>query len=269
MNKLLLNYFRHFPIDYGKHLLINHIKLPEEVIYYTGNDGVKYKLDPRDHVMSQIYLRGVYEKNTIRHLLKLIKPGDIFVDVGTNIGAYSLVIGKNLPTGKVISFEPNPKALAFLEENIKLNKLNNIQVNKMGLSDKNETAVLFTPSLTTASINKHQNSGEKSTIELTTLDEFCEKNNITNIDILKIDIEGHEFKCLEGAKDIISKSKKMILIMEIDDNCLNIGMKKEDLFNYVIQLGFKAFLPKGYPFSMKEVNTLPNDYKDNIIFIKK
>lgn len=226
-------------------------------------------MDTTDHVMRQLFLMGRYEKNTIRHVLKLSQPGDLFVDIGANIGAYSVVLAYQLKKGKVIAFEPNPRALEFLEKNIALNNLKNIQIERKGLSDKVEDATLYSPSLTTASINKHQDSDVKSSIELTTLDLYCRSNGIDNIDILKIDIEGNEFKCLEGAKEIIGKSRNMKLILEIDDNCLNVGMKKEDLFNYVMEMGFRAFLPKGYPFAMKEISSLSEDYKDNIIFVKR
>lgn len=269
MNNLILNYCRNFPLDYGKSQLLKYTRVPNEIVHIKNKHGIQYKLDPSDHVMKQIYQRGVYENNTLRHLLRLIKPSDTFVDVGANIGAYSLALSRHLKTGKIIAFEPNPKALEFLEENIRLNKLKNITVNKLGLSDQKETAVLYSTSLATASINKHQETGHQDTIHLTTLDSYCEENKIEEINVLKIDIEGHEFKALQGAKNIINNSKKMILIMEIDDNCLNVGISKNELFSYVVELGFKAFVPRGFPFKMREVDSLPNDYTDNILFIKE
>lgn len=269
MSKLILKYLRSFPVDFGKHNFVNLVKVPEGIVDIVNMYGVKFRLDPSDHVMRQIFLRGVYEKNTIRHVLKNLKKTDTFVDVGTNIGAYTLNISKHLTAGKVISFEPSPKALSFLEENIELNSFTNITVVKKGLSNKKETATLYFPSLTTASINKFQDSDQKSEIELTTLDDYCEENGVENIDILKIDIEGHEFKCLEGARRIIEKSKTMMLIMEIDDNCVNVGMEKKELFDYVVAMGFRAFLPKGYPLGMKEIEMIDPTHKDNIIFIKK
>ena len=268
MNDLILNYCRNFPLDYGKGSLLKYIKIPDEIVYVKNKYGTEYKLDPSDHVMKQIYQRGVYENNTLRHLLKLAKPTDTFVDVGANIGAYSLAMSKHLTEGRVIAFEPNPKALEFLEENIKINKLTNIMVNKVGLSDKKETAILYSTSLATASINKHQETGKQETIELLTLDSFCEENKIEKIDLLKIDVEGHEFKCLEGAKEIFKKSKNMILVMEIDDNCLNVGITKNELFKYVTDLGFRGFVPRGFPFNMRAVDSLPENYHDNIVFIK-
>ncbi len=250
LQKGILWYLRYFPIDYGKGLLDKIIDLPAEgsnVLFKTPN-GIWFTLDLRDHVMRQIFLRGIYERNTYRHLSKLAKPYMNFIDVGANIGAYTLNMGKLLTKGKVFSFEPNPRTLVFLKENIKINQLNNINIVEMGLSDKDEIAHLYTPSLTTASINKNQTSSEKEVIQLTTLDAYCDKYNIPNVDILKIDIEGHEMKCLHGAINLMKKTKKMILVVEIDNNCERAGYSRDELFDFIIRMGFNAHAPKGAPF---------------------
>lgn len=265
---LILSYLRRFPIDYGKQFIEGMVKIPSGTFYYTNPMGLQFLIDPREHVMRQIYLKGMYEKNTLLKLIGLARKGDTFVDVGANVGAYALPMSRYLGEGKVIAFEPNPRAIRFLEENIKLNHSQNIQLEKMGLSDVNEEATLFTPSLTTASINKHVGSNEQEKIILTTLDEYCETNKIAHVELMKIDVEGHEFKCLQGAKNIIRQSKRMVLVMEIDDNCLHAGITRDELFQSIISMGFKAYLPKGYPRKMKHTSMIPESYTDNVIFIK-
>jgi len=270
LNKLLLYYLRRFPIDYKKDWVKKHVKLPQEKhnVEYKSPNGITYYLNLTDHVMRCIYLMGIYEKNTIRHLIKLIKPDMIIVDVGANIGAYTLGLSKYLSSGQIYAFEPNPRTLKFLKKNIEVNQLKNVRIIELGLSDREETAMLNTPSLAQASINKFKASDQVEAIKLVTLDKFCEENNINNIDILKIDIEGHEKKCLDGAAMIIDKSKNMVIIMEIDDNCYQAGYNKTFLFNYLINKGFTGYLPKGWPFKMKKITSFNENYTDNIIFIK-
>lgn len=268
MKNIILKYLRHFPVDRFKNKLEKFIDLPKGDQIVEFSSGLTYNLNMKDHVMRQIYLKGIYEKNTIRHLTKLVKSSGTFVDVGANIGAYTIGLSKYFKDGKIISFEPNPRALNYLNKNIELNQLKNIRVEKVGLSDQSEEAILFTPSMTTASMNKHKSSDEQEVIKLITLDDYCNEKNITNIDLLKIDIEGHEIKCIEGAKDIINKSPNMVLVMEIDDNCLKVGRTKEETFQLVRALGFNAYLPKGFPFGLKKINHLPPNHRDNIIFIK-
>jgi FkbM family methyltransferase len=268
-NDLLLGLLRHFPIDHGKDRLARFVQLPKEPVIYTDPSGIIWHLDPGDHVMRQLFLHGQYERNTLRHLKKLSRPTDLFVDVGANIGAYSLVMSRELSKGHVLSFEPNPRTLKFLYKNIALNHFGNISVEPIGLSDKPGSMTLFTPSLTQASLHKHKGSTEQENIRLTTLDQYCSDNDIRSIDILKVDIEGHEVNFLKGAQEIISRSDRMILVMEIDDNCTNVGKSKNDLLHQILNLGFRAFKPTAFPFAMKEILDLEEDYRDNIIFIKK
>ena len=93
-----------------------------------------------------------------------------------------------------------------------LNHLGNIEIVRKGVSDKNETATLYFPSLTTASINKHIESDIKVDIELVTLDSFAESKKLSTIDIIKLDVEGHELQALEGALNTIEKYKPIIII---------------------------------------------------------
>ena len=113
----------------------------------------------------------------------------------------------------------NPKVSTCLNHPIRcFNNFINIKVEELGLSDQDGEAILYTTSMTEASIYKQKNAAIHETIKLSSLDSYCEKNNIHHIDILKIDIEGHEVKCLKGAEEIIRKSKKMILILKLKMN---------------------------------------------------
>lgn len=86
---------------------------------------------------------------------------------------------------------------------------------------------------------------------------------------MKVDIEGAELDFLKGATGIINKSKNLIIIMEIvEENCIAAGYTGEELYKYVVDLGFAAYLPKPWPFGMKKIERLPEHYHDNIIFMK-
>ena len=86
---------------------------------------------------------------------------------------------------------------------------------------------------------------------------------------MKIDIEGHEMQCLQGGLNVIQRSKNLVLSVEIDDNCLAGGYSKQSLFDFVVSLGFRAYAPRGFPFRMREIRAIPDNYTDNVIFIKK
>lgn len=144
----------------------------------------------------------------------------IIFDVGANIGDFSNLIINEL-TGKVDvelhSFEPSKVTFKKLEENVKLNK--NIFLNNLALGNKQGEAELFfdeagsgLASLTKRKL-KHFNikfdSSEKVIIE--TLDNYCDSNNIRNIDLLKIDVEGHELDVLKGGSEMFNNKRiKMV-----------------------------------------------------------
>ncbi|MBK6526916.1 MAG: hypothetical protein IPG07_16000 [Crocinitomicaceae bacterium] len=106
MKKLLLYYLRNFPIDYGKNRISKWVKLDanDSPITYINTQDVKFLLDLKEYQMKQIFLFDIYEKNTVRHLLKqidLIQSESLVIfDVGANIGFYSLNLAQKLRNTK-------------------------------------------------------------------------------------------------------------------------------------------------------------------------
>lgn len=248
------------------------IKLPDTPVEYTNRYSAKFLLDTKEYQMKQIYCHDLYEKNTVRHLVKLVKPDFTFFDVGSNIGFYALTFARLLPNGSVHCFEPNRLSFSRLQHNVKINKLQNIVLNNVGLADE-EKEVEINYNLTntgTASAYKKNGGNElHERIHLIKLDDYCKKNSINNIDFLKVDIEGGEYAFLKGAQGIIKDSKKLILVLEMmGENFSNAGYTSEEIFNYIISLGFSAFLPKSYPLGLRRVDSISEKYADNLIFLK-
>lgn len=279
VQKLLLYYLRNFPNDFGKSQLVKYVKLPSfrgDVVYKSKN-GIYWILDLNEYQMKQIFVYDIYERNSIRHLLKIIrnKIGNrfVFIDVGANIGFYSLTIARACKDFEyqIHCFEPNPFTHSLLNENIKKNRVNNIILNRMGLSDREATATLTynQQNLGTANTFTTNATGIQDQIQLQTLDKYCNEKGIKKVDIIKVDIEGGEFDFLKGAKDILYKSRTVLMIMEIvEANCNRAGYTSKQLFDYCIQLGFKAYLPKAWPFKLKRITKIPLNYHDNIFFLK-
>jgi len=201
-------------------------------------------------------------------------PNDICVfDVGANEGLFARRVVDQWPIKKIDlhCFEPNPSTIEYLEKNLLDNPTTNVQIIPMGLSNKEGTFTLRynLKNTGTASFYRTNSDGKSVEINVTTLDKYCTEKGIDNVDIIKVDIEGAELDFLKGSASIINKSKNVIIIMEIvEENCLSAGYTSKDLFEYVVNLGFDAYLPKSWPFGMKKIETLPEHYHDNIIFIK-
>jgi FkbM family methyltransferase len=152
------------------------------------------------------------EKNKIRQYLK---NGDVAVDVGANIGLFSLILSDLVgDSGQVFSFEPIPMLHKKLINNINLNKLTNIVTIESGIGDKDcEIEIFLNPEQSglSSAIAKPSGNYIPQKINLTSLDKFL-KSRKEKISFIKIDTEGYEPQVLLGAKELIERHKPVIYI---------------------------------------------------------
>ena len=170
-----------------------------------------------DHIAHQINLKGVYEGQELDTFFAWMGQhhADLFegvaLDVGANIGNHSLYFSDYFK--KVYSFEPNPRTHKVLLINAAL--ASNIQCFEIGLSDVSKQALMDVNPTNCggASVTDH-GSALAQTIRLETLDALCAEQGQFNeapIKLLKIDIEGHEYKALCGAEQVIRRHQPVIL----------------------------------------------------------
>ncbi|MCH2232342.1 MAG: FkbM family methyltransferase [Crocinitomicaceae bacterium] len=224
--------------------------------------------------MRNIYLYDIPEKNTFQHIRKKLKKrSPVIFDCGANIGLYSLNLAKLYPNAQIHSFEPLTYNFEIFKNNITLNSFNSIVANQLGVGSKNEELdIKFGAKKSGASLYENDFNNEGSeTIKITTIDNYCTQNNISEIDLIKIDIEGAEMEALRGAETTLKKSKSCIIVAEVIEQHLKAAKSStKEVFEFLENLGFKAFLPKSWPQGLKEVNhkEFPEDYLDNVFFIK-
>ncbi len=158
------------------------------------------------------------EKNFIDNILLKIKPQVIF-DVGSNKGDYSKLIKNKFSKAELHCFEPDPSVFSLLKKN--LNLYNNIHFNNIGISDKKERSLFFinkdNPELNSMyDMNTvgYDYKYHKIYINTDTLDNYCQKNNISNIDLLKIDVEGNEIPVLKGSSGLLKNNNIKVIQFE-------------------------------------------------------
>lgn len=176
----------------------------------------------------EYYCNGTYDEGEISFILTSINVDEIFLDVGANIGFYSIAIAQKIKDsdgkGRVIAFEPHPRNFERLKQNIQLNSLSDyIDIHMLALSDSEEILNLvlredFIAGSETGNasiaINKLYDEGF-DTVEVKTqiLDKFIDFNESElNIGYIKLDIEGHEVNFLRGAQRVIQNQAPQILI---------------------------------------------------------
>ncbi|MBL4674837.1 MAG: FkbM family methyltransferase [Mucilaginibacter sp.] len=214
------------------------------------SEGLKMNLY-KDSVISELIFEG-FEKNEELFIQNLLKPGDTFIDIGANAGLHSLVAAKALNgKGKVYAFEPTPKTIKRLTENVELNNLSeHISVQPVGLSNQNGELKLNLAdngydawnsfvNLTHIAVSNHVN------VPVITFDSFVQDNNIdiSEISLVKIDVEGWEINVLEGMKKTLANDNfnSSFLIEFTEENMFRAGYSCKELYNYLLNRGYKWF----------------------------
>lgn len=208
--------------------------------------GIVLRLNINDHIQKQLFWHGAYEFGEMNLLIKLLEKGDCFMDIGANIGYFSLhaahAVGQ---TGMVWSFEPATAIFEQLEQHIKINKFSNINAVKKGVSNKNLNGVLYLSSDknygSTGLQPGDEFSGETEDISLIKLDDFVIEQNIKTIRAVKIDVEGHELQVLQGMLQILNTYKPAVLIEIIAAQLQLHNNTVEEIYNLMNALDYTAW----------------------------
>lgn len=232
-------------------------------------DGIKYELDLNQLIDSRLYFTGSWELETVQAIKKTIKPGDVVIDIGANIGCHALLCSKLVgATGKVIAFEPTKRAYEKLAKNKYLNSFaQNIQLEKIVVSDQTikEQTVRINSSWQTFGV---QSPLEEEIVDFITLDEYVGKSDFSKVNLIKIDVDGYEYKIIRGALKTLAKHKPY-LILELGSYTLaGVGDSLVDLVDILFYLNYKIVWDKDwYVFKSPEevIKTVPPDATINVI----
>jgi len=216
--------------------LLKKILKPE----FIEIDGCKLLLDKTDRHGFTIY--GNSEERNMSYLKKIVMPGQIVVDVGANIGIYSVVLAKWVgKQGHVFAFEPAPDNIKLLRKTIKLNQFDNITITQKAISNKPGIASFYlVDGISSHSLMDYGKSIDKIDVEVETLDNFFQDYE-KPIDFIKIDAEGYDFKVILGMQNIISKTQNLSLFVEFDPKRLiKIGDSPQDLLRFMLNNRFSV-----------------------------
>ena len=161
------------------------------------------------------------ERPIVKLLDRIIRPGDIFFDVGANLGFYSFYVGPLCgKSGAVHAFEANPKLIPHLIRSIDLNKSqSNINLTAVAVGKQSGTSLpLYDPDrIGCSSLHQHGwlDKGSVVQVPVMTLDEYIKKNSISRIDVMKIDIEGAELEAFQGLEQGFRTCPPGVIICEL------------------------------------------------------
>ena len=214
-------------------------------------DGLKLRIYPKNEVFRALFVRGIYDPNLIVTVNTLLHKGGTFIDVGANMGYFSLLASKVVgEDGRILAIEPSSRDFTRLVDNVNINHLSNINPYRLAISDKKGTTKLSVACEERSSLNTLGTSfGFKGIekvaiedVETDTIDAIVEKEGIKSVDVLKIDIEGSEMVALQGAKNTIEKYRPVILLGTNEGALSACGVDIKDLKALLKELRYKSYV---------------------------
>lgn len=225
-------------------------------------DGTRIRVDLRTNTDLEAYYRGRYDGALLQVLHAVLDVNSVVLDIGANIGFYSVSLAHRIKSsggkGRVIAFEPFAGNYQRLLENLEINDLRaTCDANPFGLSDESrETEITLREDFAFGSgtgnasipVSESFDAGfDTAPISLRRLDVIAPDilRQGDKIDLIKMDIEGHEDFCLAGARDTLSQHRPTIL-MEVNKPYYQArGVDIDELFFQLIPQDYRAFRESG------------------------
>ena len=249
-------YLRRFPWRDGKAYLYRHLhrKLapPDGWVTVHLARGFTLRLDLKDAEQRRLYFFGDYDERREADLItRVLSPGEIFWDVGANLGYFSLLAAACLQNiGQVVAFEPGQVAYAHLTANISLNPFTNILACPLAAADREGEMVLYSaPGLADGRANLFQPGNgqtKRERVGTVTLDGWRSHQNQAGPDFIKLDVEGAELAALTGAHDTLAACAPLLLVEMKEAIFQSLGTDRTAVQKFLSQWGYQpAGLIKG------------------------
>jgi len=180
--------------------------------------GLKLWIDPVSHFARLATSSGGYEPQMSALVKGLLRPGDVFVDIGANEGYFSTLASKLVSDGRVFAVEPQGRLIPVIEENLRLNGARNATVSRLALAERNGTATIHLQASTNTGFSGLFNPGRRGTgtetVPTMTLDDYFAQNRIGRVRLMKVDCEGGEKLVLEGGRETLRSKCIEVLAWE-------------------------------------------------------
>jgi FkbM family methyltransferase len=215
-------YIRFAPFSAGKRWLWSRVMDP----YFIWNShrsvaktifGMRIKGDAKDIIQQYVYYFGIWEPHITSWIHSCLRPGDIFIDVGANIGYYSLLASRLVGAhGSVVAIEASPKTFLELQTNLTLNRIDNVRAVNVAASDFRGTLKVFrgheyNTGLTT--VFDREGFALECEVAAVPLSEIVQPKEMKRARVVKIDVEGAESSVIAGMGPIVTAGRPDLEIM--------------------------------------------------------
>ncbi|MBM3437046.1 MAG: FkbM family methyltransferase, partial [Bacteroidetes bacterium] len=228
---------RFYPVKRLHCFLIHHLRSNVAEV-----DGHKMFLDSKDSLFLSFY--GFYEPFETDFVKKEVKKGDTVLDIGANIGYYTLIFAKLVgEKGRVFAFEPDPENFALLKKNVEVNSYHNIILINKAVSNKNGKTRLYLSEESKGDHRLYDCEDGRNFVEVETvrMDDFL-KEKANKIDFIKMDIQGAEGAALQGMQQILKNNRDLRITTEFCPDLLRgFGTKPEEFIQILKECDFLIY----------------------------
>ena len=240
----LRRYTFHSPLRRGKLRLAQvgmryAADLPGERLVPTV-DGRRLYADLSTGMSDLIYFLGEYERAVTRVVRSIVRPGDVCLDIGANMGWYTTLLHELAgPSGEVHAFEPVPAIFAALDRNVALlDQRTNVHLRNLALGDSPGAVPIHLfaglPNGHASMSDMGRDDAETVEVALITLDSYLDAEDVAPVDVVKMDIEGAELGCLRGAERLFAQDDPPIWVIEMAlATTRGFGYLPEDLVQFL------------------------------------
>ena len=202
--------------------------------------GFRMNLDLAEFVDRTIYCTGEWEPRETAMIAGLLRQGDVFVDVGANIGYFTLLASRAVgATGRVIAIEANPRTFAKLEANVRLNRCDNVDLRHVAAGETPGFAAIVEREAGNAGGDQvdFAAAASQTSVQVERLDRIVGERAVR---LIKLDIEGAEAKALRGATGLLERADAPDLVFEFTPSFLEgMGDAPRALIGLVERLGYR------------------------------
>jgi FkbM family methyltransferase len=219
--------------------------------------GIDIRLYPYGEIAEFLFYHRWFERTELDLVAGFLTPGMRVIDVGANIGLYSIVADRLVGArGRVWAFEPSSKTYQWLLDNLRVNGCASVIPIKLALSECGEELALQSDPWfgdayrylarrnATASTPSASHAGGPGTERVTTvtLDDYAETHDIRNVDFIKVDIEGWEYPFFRGARHVLTQNRNVVIMFENSpDWYARAGYRPQNVFALLGELGFGLY----------------------------
>ena len=249
LRRICQSLLRFYPLTSGYERIsfsppLRFLAMGQRFMLLRLRNGLKILAFTKEHIGRILMYMGDLDPRITYVAGQLLKPGDTVLDVGANIGWFTLTTAPHVgELGVVHSFEPQPMLAALLRASVVVNGLRQVSVHEFALSDRDASIPLFVlrGNLGHASLTPPANGGAYDSFDVPTrhASGALEALQLSSIRMLKLDVEGHEATVVSAALDVLQRTPPDIVLFESNDDPLPFFSRH--VVQLLLRLGYRIF----------------------------